>query len=161
MTVTKLPYGKPVKLLIKLQGFREGRTVLFEIWKETGGSPVRLTTANGVTKGGEGVGEWPFNFKERTVALEKTVSRPAQSEKYYYVAKIDDQQVKSEDIVFTHPLDIQLEDENRQSLDGAEYTITFSDGTKKQGVLKGGHVKFEDAPPGKFKLELKNYKFVF
>jgi hypothetical protein len=162
MTATKFPYGKPVKLLIDLQGFPDGRLVVFDIWKEKGSDKTLVKTVNGVIKNGKGVGEWTPGFKKAGwIPLEKTVSKQAQSEKYHFIAKIDDQEAKSGDFAFTHPILIHLEDENGNSLSGVEYTITFADGTKKQGVFTDGHVNFGDAPPGKFKLELKNYKFVF
>lgn len=44
-------------------------------------------------------------------------------------------------------------------VDGAEYTGTFSDGSKEKEVLKGGRAMFAEAPPGRFKLELDGYEF--
>jgi hypothetical protein len=168
--VTKFPYGKPVPLLVELQGFPPGMPVVFDIWKEKGSDKTPVGTVNGRIKNGQGVGEWNPEFKQAGwIPLEKTVSKPVQNEKYHFIAKVEDpeaksgwQEVKSGDFVFTHPILIQLEDENKNPLRGVEYTITFfGDGSKKTGVFEDGHVMFNDAPPGKFKLELKNYKFVF
>jgi hypothetical protein len=162
MSLTKYPYGQPVKLLIDLQGFPDGRLVVFDIFKEKGSDTTKIKTVNGVIRSGKGVGEWNPEFKGKGwIPLEKTITTQTQTEKYHFVAKIDDQEAKSGDFAFTHPITISLEDENGNSLKEVEYTITFADGSKKQGTVKNGIEMFNDAPPGKFKLELKNHKFVF
>jgi hypothetical protein len=164
MSETKFPYGKPVKLLVDYQGYPDGRLVLFEIWRRKDGKEEKLCEVYGVTKGGKGLGWWNPQLEERkeTMPLEKQMTEIVQEEKYYFVAKIDDKEAKSGDIVFTYSLDIYLEDEDGEPLDEIECTITFSDGTKKKDTFRDGHVKFDDAPRGKFTLELeKDYEFVF
>jgi hypothetical protein len=161
MSETKLPYGKPVKLLIELQGFSDGRLVLFEIWMKKGGNEEKITEVYGVTKGGKGIGKWiPLIERKDVLRLEETISEQVEEEKYYFIAKIDDQEVKSGDMVFTYPLDISLQDTDGKPVDGVKYTVTFSDGSKKNGVFKGGHAKFEAAPYGKFQIELEDHEFV-
>jgi hypothetical protein len=160
MSVTKYPYGQSVKLLIDLQGFPDGRLVIFDIFKSSSNDPIK--TVNGVIRNGKGIGEWNPEFKGKGwIPLEKTITSQSQPEKYNFIAKIDDQQAKSADFEFTHPITIELQDENGNALNEVEYMLTFGDGSKKQGTLKNGHAMIGDAPQGKFKLELKNYKFVF
>jgi hypothetical protein len=162
MPATKIPYGKPVKLLVDFQGFPDGRLVLFEIWRKKGGKEEKVTEVYGVTKGGKGVGRWVPVIKRKEVALlEEKASEQAEEEKYYFIAKIDKQESKSRDTVFTFPIAIYLADEAGKPLDGAKCTITFSDGTEEKGVFKNGQVKFQNAVSGKFKLELEDYDFVF
>ena len=162
MSATKLPYGKPVKLLVDFQGFPDGRLVLFEIYRKKGGNEEKATEVYGVTKGGKGVGRWVPLVKRKAVApLEEKTSEQAQEEKYYFIAKIDKQETKSGDMVFTYPISINLKDETGKPLDGAECTITFSDGSEEKGVFKNGQVKFQNAVSGKFKLKLEEYDFVF
>ena len=161
MSAAKVPYGKPVKLLVDYEGYPDGRLVLFEIWRKKGGSEEKVTKVYGVTKGGEGIGYWtPQLERKKILPLQKKVSEQVAEEKYYFIAKIDDQEAKSEEMMFTFPLDIYLKDTDRKPLDGAKFTITFKDGSKKEGVFKDGHARLEEAPPGKFKLELKDYEFV-
>lgn len=162
MSAAKVPYGRRVKLLIDFQGFPDGRLVQFEIWRRKGEKEEKVSEVYGVTKGGKGIGRWiPRIERKEHLPLEEKISQQVEEEKYYFIAKIDDKEVKSSDMVFTYPLDIYLEDEDGEPIDGVEYAITFSDGSKKKGVLKNGHAKFEEAPLGKFKLELKGHEFVF
>jgi len=162
LSPTKLPYGKPVKLLIDFQGFPDGRLVLFEIWRQKGGKEEKISEVYGVTKGGKGIGEWtPRIERKEALPLKEIISEQVEEEKYYFIAKIDDKEAKSGDMVFGYVLDIYLEDTYGKPIDGAKCSITFSDGSKKDEVFKNGHAKFEQAPPGKFKIELNGYKFVF
>ena len=162
MSETKLPYGKPVKLLVDYQGFPDGRLMLFEIRRKKGGKEEKVTEVYGVTKGGKGVGRWiPLIERKEILPLEEKVSELVEEEKYYFIAKIDDQEAKSGDMVFTYPLDIYLKDTDDKPVHGAKCTITFADRTKKEGEIKNGHAKFKDVPAGKFKLDLEVYEFVF
>lgn len=163
MSTTKVPYGRPVKLLIDFQGFPDGRLVQFEIWRRKDGKEEKFSEVYGVTKRGNGIGWWIPRLEERKVALplEEEIKETVGEEKYYFLAKIDDKEVKSGDFQFTHILEIYLEDEEGKAIDGVEYTITFSDGSKKKGVITNGRAKIAEALSGKFKLELKGYEFVF
>jgi hypothetical protein len=161
MSETKLPYGKPVKLLVELQGFPDGRLMLFEIWRKKGGNEEKVSDVYGVTKGGKASGKWiPVIEREAVLPLVEKISEQVEEEKYYFIAKLDDQEIKSGDMVFTYLLDIQVADTDGIPVNGVEYTVTFSDGSKENGVFKDGHAKFEDAPLGKFTIELENYEFV-
>ena len=162
MSVTKLPYGKPVKLLIDLQGFSDGRLVLFEIWRKKSGNEEKVTEVYGVTKGGKGVGRWiPLIEREEVLPLQKKIKEQVEEEKFYFIAKIDDKEIKSGDMLFTYLLDISLQDMDDMPVDSVKYKVTFADGSEKEGEFKNGHAKFEDAPTGKFNIELKDYEFVF
>ena len=162
MVVTKVPSGKPVKLLADYQGYPDGRLVEFEVWRKKGDKEEEVSAVYGVTKGGKGVGWWVPNIERKEVLpLKKEVDENIEEEKYYFLAKIDDKEVKSGDIILTYTLEVYVEDENGVPIDGAEFTITFSDGSEEKGFLKEGRAKFKDAPSGKFKIELEDYLFVF
>jgi hypothetical protein len=161
VSVTKLPYGKPVKLLIDFQGFPDGRLVLFEIWRRKGQKEEKVSEVYGVTKGGKGIGRWiPKVERKEVLSLEETVSEKVEEEEYYFIAKIDEKEVKSGFMVFTFPLDIYLEAKDGKPVDGVKYKITFSDGSTKKGLFRNGHAKLEEVPPGKFRIELEEYEFV-
>jgi hypothetical protein len=162
MSATKVPYGKPVKLLADYQGYPDGRLVQFKIWRKKGGEEKEISAVYGVTKGGKGIGRWiPQVERKEILPLEEKISQPVEEEKYYFIAKIDDKEVKSEDFVFTYSLEVYLEDEDGVPIDDIEFTVKFSDGSKEEGIFRDGRVRFEDAPPGKFTLELEYYEFVF
>jgi len=158
VSVTKFPYGRPVKLLADAMGFPDGRLVQFEVWKKTRQGEDLVTVVNGVTRGGKAKAEWNPFFEESTVELrEGEVGEEAEEAKYYFIARIDDKEAKSGELELTYPLHIYLEDEEGKPLHDVDFTITFSDGSKRQGKFEHGRAKFEDAPPGKFKLEVEGY----
>ena len=162
MSATKVPYGKPVKLLVDYQGYPDGRLVQFKIWRKKGGEEKEVSAVYGVTKGGKGIGCWiPHVERKGVLPLEETISYEGEKEKYYFIAKIDDKEVKSGNLVFTYPLEVYLEDETGLPIDGAECTVTFSDGSKEKKMLESGRVKFGEAPVGKFEVEVEGYEFVF
>jgi len=79
MSATKMPYGRPVKLLIDFQGFPDGRLMQFEIWRKKGGKEEKVSEVYGVTKGGKGIGQWipqPPQVKEHkeVLPLEEKIS---------------------------------------------------------------------------------------
>jgi hypothetical protein len=163
LVATKVPYGKPAKLLVDVQGYPDGRLVSFEIWRKRGSQQEIITEVYGVTRRGKGIGEWHPDFRElkETLPLVKMITQQTQQEKYFFIARIDDQEAKSTDIEFIYPLDIYLQDTDGNPLDGVECSVTFSNGSKQKAVFKNGHIKFVDAPSGKFKLDLEKFEFVF
>jgi hypothetical protein len=162
MSATKVLYGKPVKLLVDYQGYPDGRLVQFKIWRKKGGEEKEISAVYGVTKGGKGIGRWiPLVERKGVLPLEGTISYEGEDEKFYFIGKIDDKEVKSGDLIFVYPLEIYLEDETGFPIDGAECTVTFSDGSKEKGMFESGRVKFKEAPLGKFKIEVEGYEFLF
>jgi hypothetical protein len=163
MTVTKVPYGKPVKLLVDYQGYPDGRLVRFEIWEIEGTREEKISEVYGVTNGGKGVGRWIPGFKERaeTLPLEENVNLNLVEKQYYFIAKIDEKEAKSGKIAFVYDLIICLEDDEGNLLDDVEYKATFSDGSIKEGVVTDGKIKLAQVPAGKFELELNEYEFIF
>ena len=163
MAEIKLPYGREAKLLVDFQGYPDGRLVIFEIWRKKSGKEEKVSEVYGVSKGGKGMGFWtpqPPQVGERkeVLPLEKKINQQPAQEKYHFIAKIDDKEAKSENLVLVYPLDIYLEDEAGKPINGAKYTASFSDGSKKKGVFENGHAIFTDVPPGKFELELERLR---
>lgn len=160
MSATKVPYGRPIKLLIDFQGFTDGRPVQFEIWRKRKQSEDEITQLNGVTRGGKAHAVWNPDFGEYSVELkanEREIQVEVEEEKYYFIAKIDDKEAKSGDLEFIYPLDIYLEDENGCPLNNVEYTLTLSDGSQRQGKFSAGHARLGGIPLGRFKVGVKGY----
>jgi len=162
VSTTQYPYGSPVKLLAELQGFPDGRLVLFEVWKKEGQKEEKIADVNGVTRNGKGIAIWTPSFKNRkeTLSLTKTESQQTQQVKYFFKARIDDKEVKSSDMEFLYSIAFNLQDARGKPVNGVECTVTFSDGSKKKAIISNGQVKFGEVPAGKFKIELKGYEFV-
>jgi hypothetical protein len=167
MSVTKAKFGKPVPLMVDAKGFPDGRAVLFEIWKETGGNKDKIDEINGVVRREKGIGQWEPNFKrEPTVPLKDKISPQPQKEQYSFIALMDkgeanEKKTQGTPIEFTFPLEIQVEDVNGKPINDVKFTITFSDGSSIDSVLKNGYAKIDDAPAGKFSVKLEGYDFVF
>lgn len=155
----KLPYG-PVKLVVDAIGFQDGRLIQFEIWMKKGGEEKLVAQVNGVVRSGRGEAIWIPPQEEYRVTLSKEGQGKGreEAEEYYFKAKIDDLEVKSPPLIFTYPLKIYLEDEDGSPLDGVKYTITFSNGSKREGVLQRGCAEIKDAPKGKFKIQVEGYR---
>lgn len=155
-------YGKPLKLLVDAKGFKDGRLVLFEIWKQSGQNKSKIAEVNGVVKREKGIGEWVPSFKpEPTSPLEQNINQQSQKEQHSFTAKIEDKSVQGGPIDLTYCVELYIVDTNEKPLDDVKITITLSDGAKKQDVVKNGRVRFDDVPAGKFTTELEGYDFVF
>ena len=163
MSTIKQPYGKPVKLLVDLQGFPDGRLMQFEVWRKEGQKEEKIAEVNGVTRGGKGTGEWNPQSKGTTDVqpLVQKVQGNISAETYYFISKLDDKEVKSKDFEFIYNVDVHVVDTDDKAIDGVEYTVTLSDGTKKKGETKNGRIRIDNAPFGKFQIELEGYDFVF
>lgn len=157
MSAVKVPYGKPVKLLVDIQGFPDGRLVQYKILRKTDSGEEEVAHLNGVTRGKKALALWQPNFFEGTTfELDDKPSTAVISEKYYFIAKIDDKEVKSTDMEFTFPLTIFLREDN-EPIDGIKCTLTFSDGTKKEANLSKGFARFDGVPLGKFSVDVEGY----
>jgi hypothetical protein len=153
----KVPYGKPVKLLVDLQGFPDGRLVEYQVWRKNSTGEEKIAELSGVTKGDKAVAVWNPDFlKETTVELDEKPSTERVEESYYFIAKIDDKEVKSEDMELTFPITLFLKDVE-EPLDGVHCEISFSDGTKKEAQFSKGFAKFNNVALGKFTVEIDRY----
>jgi hypothetical protein len=159
------PYGKPVKLLVDLQGYSDGRIVDFEVWQKKDGAEEKISEVCGVTRDNKGIGFWiPDNSQESTrkeeMRLQKSVNQVTKKSIFYFICKIDDNEIKTEEFEFSYKLDIFLTDEAQAPINGAKYTLKLSDEKEITGTVKNGHIIVEKAPAGKFTLSLKNYEFI-
>lgn len=157
MAVAKFPYGKPVKLLVDLQGFPDGRLVKYEVWRKASLGEEKVAELNGVTKGNKALAIWNPDFLEgATFELDDKPSTAKVDEKYYFIAKIDDKEVKSGDMELTFPLTLFLKD-GEEPLDGISCKITFSDGKTEEVKFSEGFAKLSSVPLGKFTVEIEGY----
>ena len=158
MSVKKYPYGKPIPLLVDISGFPDGRLVQFEIWMKKGQDERQVDLVNGVIRGGKGMAKWAPPQGNHSISLAKGNVEGDKAEEYYFKAKIDDLEIKSENFQITRPLELRVGGKDGSPIDGTEYEITFSDGSKNQGKVERGLIKVDDAPPGKFDIKLDRHK---
>ncbi len=163
MSVTKRHYGEPIKLLVDVPGYSNGRLVTFEIWRKKNGKEEKIDEINdGVTRGEKAIGQWSAQLGKRkeVMSLKDNVKEEISEEEYYFIAKIDNKEIKSTNLTFLYPLQISLFNEEGTSLGSVEFTITFSDGSNRKGTLKDGYINFNDVPNGAFEIELEGYDFI-
>lgn len=155
---SKVPLG-PVKLCVDTKGFEDGRLVQFEIWMKKGGVEKVVDQVNGTVRGGKGEAVWTPKAGEKRDSLKKSepTEEEGEAEEYYFKAKVGDLEVKSDPWIFLYPLEIYVTDDNGTPLDGVEFEIEFSDGSKEKGTFRQGYAKFKGTPKGKFKLKVKGY----
>ncbi|MGD0405309.1 MAG: hypothetical protein ABSB10_01470 [Candidatus Bathyarchaeia archaeon] len=180
MVVTQAKFGEPIPLLVDAKGFNDGKAVTFKIWRQVGqNQPEEITKIVTSVKRGQATEKWPAHeakdkktgeliFKrEKDRVLKDKISPQPQKEQYSFTAIIDEEdpnkkkESKGTPIELTFPMEIYVEDTKGRPLNDAKFTVTFSDKTKKDGVLKNGRAKIDDAPAGKFTIELEDYDFVF
>ncbi len=161
MPPAKVPYGKPVKLLIDFQGFPDGKPVQFQVWRKTSRGEDKVPPQlNGATKAGKAKAMWNPDFGVHNVELKESETGEKVEEKYYFTARIHDKEKvlekKSEEMEFAFPLNINIKDKEGP-LNDVQFTVTLSDGTKRKGKFSGGLAKLRDVPLGKFKVEVDWY----
>jgi len=155
----KVKISDQVKLIANMKDFEDGTPARFLIWKRKGSQDTFIALIDAEIRGNKAEITWKHALEERE-ELKKEVEEEKEPE-YYFVVDTEGEEKGSKALTFTYPLDIYLEDEDGNPLNDVEYTITLSDGTKKKGKFKEGHAKIEDAPYGRFIVEVEGYDFVF
>jgi hypothetical protein len=157
------PFGKPVKLLVDLQGYPDGRVIMFEIYKKGSEGESKLSEVLGVVRNNKGIGFWDNKEISQPVdsLLLTETEKPQTEQKYYFEAKIDEKTIKSEDFAFSFKLAIFVKNTKEKPIHGVNGKITFSRGVSQPIRFVNGLANINDAPGGKFKIELEDYKFVF
>lgn len=156
---TQLKIGDQVKLTVNAKDFEDGTPVRFMVWESKGSQETIIDQIDGTIQGNKAEISWKHSLEERKEDLKGDVT-DKEEPKYYFVVDIEGEEKKSEPLTFTYPLDIYLEDEKGNPLDDVEYTITLPDGTEKKGKFKDGHAKIDEAPYGKFTIEINKYDLV-
>jgi uncharacterized Zn-binding protein involved in type VI secretion len=150
----KVRIGDQVKLTVQSKDFEDGTPVTFLVWERKGSQETILAQMEGKIQGNKVEAKWKHSLEDSEEKLEKKVQEE-EPLKYYFVVDVEGEEKTSGPLEFTYPIDIYLEDKDGKPLDNVKYVVTLSDGTKKKGKFKGGHVKIDDAPYGKFSLEVE------
>ena len=152
----KAKIGDEVKLIVQSKDFEDGTPVSFLIWESKGSQETVMAEMDGKIQGNKAEAKWKHSFQDSEEDLEKEVQEDDPPE-YHFVVNIEGEEKASGILSLTYPIDIYLEDEGRKPLDNVKYVVTLSDGAKKKGKFKDGHAKIDDAPYGKFSLEVEGY----
>jgi len=154
--------GEEVKMIVDVKDFEDGTPAKFVIWEEdVDGQNHFIAEIDGKVRGDKIEAVWVYSPEEVEEDLQEEVEEVEGEPEYFFAVEIEGDEARSGILTFTYPLDIYLEDEEGKKLDDVEYTITFSDGTKRRGKFKKGYARIEDAPYGKFILKVEGYDLVF
>jgi uncharacterized Zn-binding protein involved in type VI secretion len=156
----KVRIGDEVKLIANVKDFEDGTPVKFFVWERKGLEDTFMAEIDGKIRGNKGEATWKHSVEKRETKLKEEVEEPEEEPEYYFVVNVEEEVKRSGVLLFTYLLNIYLEDENENPLDDVEYTITFSDGSKRTGKFKGGRATIEDAPHGRFIVEVEGYNFI-
>jgi uncharacterized Zn-binding protein involved in type VI secretion len=153
--------GDEVKMIVDIKDFENGTPAQFIIWEENpDGKNDFIQQIDGKVQGNKVEAVWVYSAKQVKEDLKRKVEEEEGEPKYFFSVNIEGEEARSEILTYMTNIDIYLEDENGNPLDNVDYTITFSDGTKKKGTFQNGHAKIDDAPFGKFKMEVEGYDLI-
>jgi uncharacterized Zn-binding protein involved in type VI secretion len=149
-----------IKIKINTKDFEEGTPVQFLVWERKNEQDTIVAQIDGSIKQNKAEIIWKPAFQENEEELKAHVEDEKKPE-YFFVADVEGDERASGALNFIYPLDIYLKDEDGNPLNGVGYTISLSDGSKKKGKFQKGHAKIDDAPYGKFIIEIDGYEFLF
>jgi uncharacterized Zn-binding protein involved in type VI secretion len=153
----KATIGNTIKLNTDVKEFEDGTPVTFLIWKNENGEDKYITEIETTVQGSKAEISWKDCFEKESIELNKE-NLEGEAPQYFFVLKIEGEERKSQAFNFTYPIDIYLEDDIGNPLDNIDYTIKLSDGTQKKGKFNKGHAKVDDAPGGKFEIEIDGFE---
>jgi uncharacterized Zn-binding protein involved in type VI secretion len=154
--------GEKIKLIVDVKDFEDGTPARFVIWKEEAeGHSEFITEIGSEIQGNRAEAVWAYSGKELKEELKQEMEGEEGEPNFFFAVDIERSEARSQTLKFTCLLEIDLKDEKGEALDDVKYTITFSDRTKKKGKFKNGRAEIEDAPLGKYTLDVEGYDFVF
>lgn len=153
--------GDEVKMIVDVEDFEDGTPAKFTVWEEDeNGENDFIAVIDGKVQGNKVESVWVYSAEEVEEDLKEDVEEEEGPE-FFLAVDIEGSEERSKPLKFTYPLEISVTDEDGNPLDGVGYTVTLSDGTKKQGKFQKGKAKIDDAPYGKFTLEIEGSEFIF
>ena len=149
-----------VKMTAKLKDYEDGTSAHFLVWDQKGEDQTVIEQMDGEVQQNKVEAKWKPSPNQTEDELREEVEEEKDQE-FYFIVDIEGAEKKSGPLKITYPVDICVEDENGNPIDGVAYTVTLSDGTKKKGKFQKGHAKIDDAQYGRFTIEIEGYVFVF
>jgi len=152
--------GDKVKMIVDVKDFEDGTPATFTVWEQdVDGENDFMAQIESKVDGNKVEATWVFSPEEMQLVLEEKAKDIQGEPEFFFSVEIEQEEARSEILTFTYPLDIYLEDKKGNPIDDVNYVITLSDGTQKKGKFSKGHAKIDDAPYGKFTLDVDGYDF--
>jgi uncharacterized Zn-binding protein involved in type VI secretion len=147
--------GDEANLSAETKGYDDGTPANFYVWKRKDGNDIFVAQIEREIQGNKAETTRKMVFEAPQAELREVLSDDP-TEDYFFSMEVEGEERSSEALKVTYPLEVLIEDEKGNPLDDIECKITLPDKTVKEGKLKHGRTKVEDAPFGKFSLELKD-----
>jgi uncharacterized Zn-binding protein involved in type VI secretion len=153
--------SEELNMLIDVEGFDDGTPAKLIIWLEdVDNQNIFLKQIDEHVNGNKIESFWVYSAAEVKADLKKKEEDTSGEPKYFFSVEIEGDEARSGILTYFYPLDIYIEDESGNPLDGVDFSLTFSNGTRKEGKFSQGHAKVADAPYGKFTLEVDGYEVI-
>lgn len=157
--------GDTLQLKAGVKGIREGteaKVIIYEY--DADGNHDKIAELAATIIGEKLELDWEYEYHEDTDEI------PTQEEleqyggsynppEYFFVIDIHGHRFGEDQesglLKFKDFIEIEFVDEDGQPLKDAKYTITFADGSTKKGDLDGsGFARIDDAPPGRYTIDI-------
>lgn len=158
----KAKCGEEIKMIVDVKDFEDGTRARFVVWEEdVDGQNDFITEIEAKVQGNKAEAVWVYSPDEVKEDLKEEVEEEEGEPKYFFAVEIEGDEARSGILSFTYTFEIRLVDEDGNPLDDVEYTATLSDGTQRKGRFKDGLATIEDAPFGRFIVEVEGYDLIF
>jgi hypothetical protein len=149
--------GETVKMFVETSGFEDGTKAGFEVWeRDFNKADQRIKTIEGVAvKGNKVEAEWAYEYSEDD-ELSKDDEKYSFPQ-YYFVVSLEGIRAKSALLKYKDWIELQLEDEDGNSMPDEEYVLYLSNGEIRSGKLdSNGYKKETNIPPGACRIDFPN-----
>ncbi len=146
--------GDKVKLQVETIGFEDGEKAELEIFvKDAGFADKPFRTLEAEVKGDKIEAEWEFEVDEALLEMQESKGKKYSSPAYYFIARLGNVSSRSGVIRYQDWIELELKDEDGNTIGGAEYTLHLQNGKIIKGNLDdNGYAKVEDIAPGKVRV---------
>ena len=139
--------GDSVKMIVETKDFDDGTPADFIIWeKDVDEQDIFKYEVKEVVNANKVEASWAYSPEELKEDLKQRVEEEKGEPEYYFSVDIEGEEARSGILTLAYPLDIYLEDENGNKLDGVDYEITFQNGTVRKANSKKATQKWTMHP---------------
>lgn len=157
---TEARVGDTVKLTADVEGYPPGTKATFDIYeRDVVGADDFIISIEGQTQANKVEVEWEYQYIEDTddIQTEEDVLKGYSAPEYYFIVKVEGQQVRSGLLRFRDYIEIELKDSDERPIAGEDYILYLSNGEVRKGKLDGkGFKREENVPPVKFRVRFPN-----
>jgi len=155
--------GDKVKLIAETAGIDSGAKAIFQICEKNYNRAdfLMATIDSGSVKSDKAEAEWTYQYREEDQEVGPVKTAGYANPVYYFSVKIDGLTMRSGFLNYKDWIEIQLNDDQGNSVPNEEYLLYLSSGEVRQGKLDGNGYKKEDkVSPGNFSVKFPNLKSV-